>query len=166
MNYQGRRTKKCFQQNEKLANQFAEKVLARIKWCEASGEPFPLAAKAAAPTVQAYLEEWLKTYAVHCKPSTAQGYRRWLELYIYPVLGGKRLGEVGRAEVKRLIAELSGKGLKQQTIHNILMPLKESYNHAIDDGIMTTNPVARTGRLTRSREDRRKRLIRVNARGS
>ncbi len=46
-------------------------------------------------------------------------------------------------------------GFSEGTIHNILLPLKEAYNHAIDDGLLLTNPVARTGRLTRSREDRR-----------
>lgn len=57
--------------------------------------------------------------------------------------------------MKRLIGDLSKKGSKKQTIHNILTPLKEAYHHAMDDGIIGSNSVARTGRLTRSKEDRR-----------
>ena len=57
--------------------------------------------------------------------------------------------------MKRLIATWWSHGLKKQTIHNILTPLKEAYHHAMDEGLLTMNPVARTGRLTRTREDRR-----------
>jgi hypothetical protein len=39
-------------------------------------------------------------------------------------------------DVKRLIASLVTKGLKKQTIHNILTPFKEGYHHAIDDGVV------------------------------
>ena len=35
--------------------------------------------------------------------------------------------------------------------------------NAIDEGIVTTNPVARTGRLTRSREDRASRIAPLTA---
>jgi len=57
--------------------------------------------------------------------------------------------------VKRLIATWWSNGLKKQTIHNILTPLKEAYQHAMDEGLLTMNPVARTGRLTRSKDDPR-----------
>ena len=104
------------------------------------------------------MDKAVLTYvAVHCKATTATGYRQWVDKYLIPALGDRRLHEVTRADIKRLIADLAGRGLKKQTIHNILTPFKEAYNHAMDDGLVATNPVARTGRLTRSKDARRRR---------
>jgi len=44
-----------------------------------------------------------------------------------------------------------------------MMPLKEVYNHAMDNGVVGSNPVARTGRFTRSSEDRASLLIQQGA---
>ena len=43
-------------------------------------------------------------------------------------------------------------GRKKRTIHNILTPLKEAYHHAMDDGLVTVNPVAHLGRFVATRE--------------
>jgi integrase len=59
---------------------------------------------------------------------------------------------VTRIDLKRLIAALVAQGRKKRTIHNILTPLKEAYKHAIDDGLVTTNPVAHLGQMTSTRE--------------
>jgi Phage integrase family len=47
---------------------------------------------------------------------------------------------------------LNGFGLPD---HRGLPPLKEAFHHAIDDGLVANNPVVRTGRFTRTDEDRR-----------
>lgn len=155
VNYNKQRKKKHFS-DKKLAQEFAKKLEARIKWSEATGQPIVLSQPDTVPTVKTYCEDWLSTYAdVHCKPRTAQSYRRALTLHVYLALGDRRFDQVSRADIKRLIAELSNKGLKKQTIHNILTPLKEAYHHAMDDGIVVSNPVAGTGKLTRSKDDRR-----------
>ncbi len=163
--WRGQRKAKFFGQNKKLAKEFADKLSARIKWAEQSGEPIVLSQPdQAMPTVKAYLDDWLKTYAeVHCKASTVSDYRQTIKRNIVPALGDRRLHEVTRAEIKRLIASLVGQGLKKQTIHNILAPLKEAYHHAMDDGIVGMNPVARTGRLTRSKEDCRSHISPLTA---
>jgi len=156
--WKGQRKAKCFGEKKKEAQAFAKKLTAKLKWAEESGEPVSLSRpqQEATPTLKDFLVDWLQTYAeVHTKPNTARGYRKSLENHIIPALGQRQLHEVTRSDVKRLIATLSGERLKKQTIHNILLPLKEAYNHAIDDGLVLNNPVARTGRLTRSREDRR-----------
>jgi len=157
IDWRGQRKAKFFGEDKKRAKVFADKLTAKLKWAEHSGEPVALSQPDhKMPTVKAYLEDWLKTYAeVHCKPSTAADYRQAVNLHLVPALGDRRLHEVTRADIKRLIATLVTKGLKKQTIHNILSPLKEAYNHAMDDGVVGSNPVARTGRFTRSSEDRR-----------
>jgi integrase len=165
VNYQGKRTKKCFGSDKKGAKAFADKLSARLKWAEASGECLALSKPdQQMPTVEEYLQEWLSTYAeVHCKPTTARGYRLWLTNHIFPAFGNRQLHEVSRADIKRLIAHLVEKGLNKHTIHNILTPLKEGYHHAMDEGIVVSNPVARTGRLTRSKEDRRTHIAPLTA---
>ncbi len=65
-------------------------------------------------TVKSYCDDWLSTYAeVHCKPSTAHSYRQALTIHVYPVMGDSRLDRVTRTEIKRLIADLSKKGLEE-----------------------------------------------------
>src|SRR5436309_11853843 len=73
----GQRKAKCFGKNKRLATEFAEKLEARIKWGQLSGEPIVLAQpEQAKSTVKAYLEDWLNTYAkVHCEASTYRGYQ-------------------------------------------------------------------------------------------
>ena len=158
INHNKQRTQKQFS-DKKTAQEFAKKIEARLKWSEANGEPIVLN-QPDTMTVKTYCEDWLSTYAeVHCKPSTAHSYRRALTIHVYPVIGPRRLDQVTRADIKRMIADLSKTGLKKQTIHNILTPLKEAYHHAMDDGVIASNPVARTGRLTRSKEDRREHVM-------
>jgi hypothetical protein len=92
INYQGRRTKKYFakgRSGEKAAKAFAEKISARLKWAEASGEPLVLSQPhQQMPTVKAYLEDWLEVYAKpHCKPSTYRGYKRAVNKQLLPTFG-------------------------------------------------------------------------------
>jgi integrase len=157
IDWRGQRKAKFFGQDKKQAKAFSDKLAARLKWAEQSGEPIALSQPdQQMPTVKVYLEDWLTSYVdVQCKPTTASDYRQVLKRHIYPTLGERRLHEVTRTDVKKLIKVLSEQGLKRQTMHNILTPLKEGYNHAIDDGLVGVNPVARTGRFTRSKEDRR-----------
>jgi integrase len=152
--WNGQRKAKFFGRHKALAKAFAAKLAAKLKWAEHSGEAVTLARKdGTIPTLKEYLRDWLKIYAeAHCKPSTASGYRIVLEHHIIPVLGSRRLHDVSRADIKRLIADWVVQGKKKRTIHNILTPLKEAYQHAIDDGVVTANPVSSMGRSLRSGE--------------
>ena len=154
IDWRGQRKAKCFGKHKGQAKAFADKLAAKLKWAEQSGEAVTLATKDnTIPTVADYLREWLTVYAdVHCKLSTASGYRIVLERHVIPALGTKRLHDVSRADIKRLIAHWLTEGKKKRTIHNILTPLKEAYQHAIDDGLVAVNPVLHMGRALQSRE--------------
>lgn len=143
--WRGQRKAKCFGKNRALAKAFAEKLAARLKWAEQSGEAVTLSTPdGMIPTVANYLTEWLTVYAeAHCKPSTASGYRIVLEHHVVPALDTKRLHEVSRGDIKRLIAYWLTEGKKKRTIHNILTPLKEAYQHAIDDGLVSPSTQCR-----------------------
>src|SRR5438093_8778051 len=96
IDWRGQRKAKFFGQDKKQAKAFADKLAARLKWAEQSGEPIALSQPdQAMPTVKAYLEDWLTTYAeIHCKPTTATDYRQGITLHIVPALGNRRLHEV------------------------------------------------------------------------
>lgn len=152
--WNGQRKAKFFGKDKALAKALAAKLAAKLKWAEQSGEAVTLATKdGAIPTVTDYLRDWVRVYAeAHCKPSTASGYRIVLEHHIVPALGTRRLHDASRTDIKRLIAEWISQGKKKRTIHNILIPFKETYQRPIDDGLVTANPVSNMGRALRSRE--------------
>jgi integrase len=60
-----------------------------------------------APTVAALCDRFLAEHVTHrCKPSTQGEYRRSVELFIKPRIGGVKLPDVKRADVARLHHEL------------------------------------------------------------
>lgn len=154
INWRNQRKAKCFGADKNTAKAFGKKLSARLKWAEVSGEPLAISQPdQQIPTVKGYLTDWLQTYAqAHCKPSTAEGYRQVSEKHLYPAIGERLLTDVSRAHIKRLVAVWLNEGLRKRTIHNILTPLKEAYQHAIDDQLVTMNPAAKLGRVISSRE--------------
>ena len=160
VNHKGKRFKKCFGSNKRLAQDFANKLSARLKWAEVNGEPVVLSQpEQVMPTVKAYLEDWLNIYAkVHCKPSTYRSYKRAVDSHLVPEFGDRPLHLLKREDVKRLIAKLSGTGKAKGTIKNCLVPLKAAYNVAIEDGLVTLNPASRLGRLLKGQGDRRQHI--------
>lgn len=150
INYQNKRKKKRFSE-KKAAQEFARNIEAKIKWAEANGSPVVLCQEAAAiPSVKEYTDNWLKTYVEsNCKHSTAENYRQVCTRHLYPPLGKLSLTEVTRIHIKELVAGWNRQGLKKRTILNILTPLREAYNHAIDDGVVSANPVAKVGMIVK-----------------
>ena len=175
--WQGQRKAKCFGTHKQQAKAFAEKLDARLKWAEQSGEPLVLSQPDQTKrTVKAYLEDWLNTYAkVHCKPSTYRGYKRSIEQQLIPAFGHHQLHTLKREHVKQFVAMKAEevvactKKLKtlatakvipprkkaRWTIQGYLVPLKAAYNQAIEEGLVTVNPAARLGRLFRGSHERR-----------
>jgi integrase len=58
------------------------------------------------------------------KPSVVRGYEQALRDYIYPDLGGLRLGELQRTEVQDLVDRLTDSDRSASTIRNALLPLR------------------------------------------
>jgi integrase len=103
-------------------------------------------------TVKEYGEAWLETYGkTHLKDSTYQEYKAALEKHVFPIFGRLPFTKVSREAVKRLIAEKIAAGFSRSTVRNIIAPLREMYNHAIDDGAASFNPASRVGRFNRRR---------------
>lgn len=105
---------------------------------------------AARPFDVAY-REWLETYArSHCKLGTWKGYEAAGRLYLIPHFGIRDLRAITREDVKRLVYERLVPGRAPATVRANLAPLREMLNHAVEDGVLATNPAARI--LKRRRE--------------
>jgi integrase len=150
INHQGRRKAKCVG-DKRAAEEVKRKLEAKLTLREFKlDEPPPL------PTVGAYVEGWLGTYAhIHCRETTADNYRRLLQHHVLPLIGEKRFDSVTREDIKAIIAAMIRKGLSKSTIANTMAPVREMFNHAIDDGVLVANPAARLGRFLRPTKDRR-----------
>jgi integrase len=89
------------------------------------------------------------------KPSVIRSYEASLLLYVLPALGGKRVAEVSRGDVRRFVADLEArhtlrprgasgatKPLDASTIRNAVGPLRLLYRLAVAAEVVDTSPVA------------------------
>jgi integrase len=150
INHHGRRKAKC------VGDKRAAEAVKRKLEAKLTLRDFKLDEPPAFPTCGAYVERWLGTYAdIHCRETTAGNYRRLLQHHVVPLIGGKGFDGVTREDIKAIIAAMVRKGLSKSTIANTMAPVREMFNHAIDDGVLIANPAARLGRFLRPTKDRR-----------
>ena len=65
------------------------------------------------------------------RPSTLRGYRQALQDVLMPALGPKRLSEITRGELHRLVQQLTRDGAKPATVRNLLVPLRAIFRDAL-----------------------------------
>jgi integrase len=106
-------------------------------------------APSSVPILDDYATTWLATYATHnCKESTYERYAGVVRKHLSPFFGSTPLTDITRDDIKRLIYQKrETAGLTPSSIKQILAPLREMLNHAIEDGLVTSNPVSRIGRF-------------------
>ena len=106
-------------------------------------------AKPKLPTLEEYYERIKKTYIkTATRHRTQEIYRINFTLHINPVLGSKPLDEISRADIRDFIAKLiDEKDLARTTIRIIMSQLTAVLNHAIEDGLIQSNPAARCGKF-------------------
>jgi integrase len=104
-----------------------------------------------------YSKDWMKTYAkTHVKGSTYWEYDSVLRNHLLPAFGKVPFAKISREMVKKLVAEKIQGGLSRSHVRNIVVPLREMFNHAIDDGLLTSNPASRLGRFNYRRGESKK----------
>jgi integrase len=147
IDHNGRRKAKCVG-DRRSANQVAEKIRAKL----ALGE-FGLVSDRDRRPFDTYFRDWLETYVrAHCKPSTYACYETAFRIYLAPAFGQKDITEITREEVKRLTYEMLAAGKSRNSVKAMVAPLSEMFNHAVEDGHLTSNPAARIMRRTRSEQ--------------
>jgi len=152
IDHKGKRKAKCVG-SKQAAETAAKKIEAKLTLGD-----FSLLEenKPRSPTLAEYAAQWLRTYAtVHCKPATVFNYERDYRLHVAPILGEKKLTEITRQDLKQLIADKRNSGLSWSSVKNIIIPLREMLNHAVEDGLLVANPATRIGRFNKKPAERR-----------
>ena len=89
------------------------------------------------------------------KPSTLRGYERALRLRVLPVLGDRRLSDIGHLDVQDFVDALLAEGADPSTIRNTLDPLRSIYRRAVSREQVALNPTERLDiPASRGRRDR------------
>lgn len=136
INHQGQRKSKKIG-DEKTAKEVAKKVEARL----ALGE-FNIQERSQMPTFKEYAEQWLTTdIKATRRHSTYERYRDILKGHVYPEIGTKRLDEIGRADIRKLLLGLHKNGYSRSTICLVRDVISGPFGCAIDDELLSVNPV-------------------------
>jgi len=122
------------------------------------------------PTFQAYAEKWFKGHvSVNLKPSTQRSAQLILEKYLLPVFGDMPLDTITRDDIKTFAYRMLEEGrvkpkklsdgkfdntLSRSSIAGMARALSAIFNHAIEDGIITSNPAQRPSRYIRGGDRR------------
>lgn len=98
------------------------------------------------PRLSEVWEQWLNTAKVSLRPRTVDHYRHAMSGRIVPCLGSRRVSEIDRRDVARLIRVLQAgdgrkAGLAGWTIRGTLVPLGLLMEWAEDEGLRRGNPV-------------------------
>jgi integrase len=118
----------------------AKRVRAKVTLNPAASTP------RSGPSVAEYAEEWLGML-VGVRPGTAIEYRRDLETYILPRIGGVRMGALDARKIRRLAYDLreertvrAPRGRSWSTVRRILAPFSVMLSAASEDGIIPAKP--------------------------
>jgi integrase len=119
-----------------------------------------------------YAEKWFAGHvSVNLKPSTQHGVRLILDKALLPAFGSTpidkitrddvktfayRMLEAGRVKEKKLSDGSKTKTLSRSSVMGMGRTLSAIFNHAIEDGIITSNPAQRPGRYIRTGDRREK----------
>lgn len=91
-------------------------------------------------TLDAYLEEWLRSHRRNVRLSTFTSYEGHVRLHISPLLGGIPLARLSPSDVRRLIDDLERKRLSAATIVRVVTTLRVALNAAVADRAIYDNP--------------------------
>ncbi len=156
IDHHGKRKAKRIGTSKRAADQVAEKIQAKIALgqFEIKDEYQPQV-----PLFSEYATRWLETYAkVHLKPGTWRRYSNDIRLHLTPTFGHKRLDTITRQDIRDLIAIKRETGLAWNSVRNFICPLREMFNHALDDGVLAVSPATRLGKLNKKPADRQQDL--------
>ena len=82
-------------------------------------------------TVSHYLDDWVESYAkVNLRPSTYHNYKRVINTYIKPYIGGVALNQLTSAMVDKMFQQIMEKGCKASTTLIVKRVLSVALNHA------------------------------------
>ena len=101
----------------------------------------------ATSTINEYAEHWTRLIGQTVKPRTLARYAEILKVHILPRFQRVRVQDLNRGHIRLLLADKLHSGLQKRTVRNIQSVLRAMLNAAIEDGLITSNPAARLGRV-------------------
>jgi integrase len=91
-------------------------------------------------TVEGWLEKYLKVYCGHLELTTLEGYKRYIEKHINPVLGKIKLCELKPLHIQNYYNKEREKGYSEKTILQQHRILHRAFKKAVADGMLSKNP--------------------------
>jgi len=143
--HKGRRTSRKVG-DRKAAREAARKIEARLTLGKGA---FGEKARLPTPTLERYFKRFEANYKGTLKPKTWSSYESSMRIHILPELGTRRLDEITKPMMKKLVANLVEKGLARDSIRLIVASLGVLYTQAIDDKIVAENPTKGMGKFYR-----------------
>lgn len=90
-------------------------------------------------TAEAYLSDWIPRQRLRLKASTFREYEKTINNQIIPHFGKMMLADIGRKEVRQW---LEGRDASNKTLANLQSTLRQALADAVDDRVITDNPLA------------------------
>jgi integrase len=154
IDHNNRRKAKKIGTDEKLANEVAEKIQARLTLGDLD---LLNEAENSTPDFEEYANCWLEDYIKPLRRNTTyERYGDLLKRYVYPVLGKKPIHEIKRGEIRNLLLNMHKGGLSRSMICLVRDVVSGPMNYAIDEEVLQANPVS--GILRRLKLEREKKL--------
>lgn len=109
------------------------------------------------PTLATYSQKWLKEKRKTLRIGSWHDYEMHCRLNIIPILGEYRLDEIDYSRLKDFVIQVQDRGKAANTIRKMLAVLRAMLNEAIQEKLITTNPVMGLERhYQKARRERKK----------
>jgi len=117
----------------------AEKIDAKLKL----GDVGIMDDKPKPPPFKEYAQLWLEGYIKPLRRETTyERYQSIMERHVYPVLGKVPIDEIKRGDIRNMLLALLKKGISWETVLLVRNVISGPMVHALDDEIITANPVS------------------------
>jgi integrase len=93
-------------------------------------------------TFASYSNEWLDSRARRVREVTMRGYRVQVNHGVR-AFGNKRIGDITRGDVERLVTTMDSAGHSLRSVSLLLFVLRSIFGQALDDGQLIRNPAAK-----------------------
>lgn len=91
------------------------------------------------PTMATWITHWMKVTGPDRRDSTNAGYRTYIDQYILPALGSKRLDKITMDDLEKLYADLEERGFSGSTRHQTHAVIRGALKHAVWRGHVGRN---------------------------
>src|SRR3954452_6675960 len=87
--------------------------------------------QASVPLLAQYVISWIEGLEGLVLPSTVEAYAGRLQRHVLPLLGKRRLDEIGVDDILALISDLRKRGYSGTTVAVTLTPLSRLFTHSV-----------------------------------